>query len=105
MAVMTRRCAGHVQVDFYDAAGTFLTSEAGGRVTGIPVNDLTLSSYNQSYLLVTPPAATARARAVVVGYNDGGADIAAQTTPPYIFWTQFAVGASVPNATRLKRSL
>lgn len=98
--LMTHRCCARVQVDFYDASGAYISSATGNRVTGTPVNDLTLSSYNLSYLITSPPAGTARARGSVVGYNDGGSDIAAQTSPPFLFYTEFAIGASVPNATQ-----
>lgn len=97
--LMTHRCCAHVQVDFYNAAGSYISSAVGNRVTGTPVNDLTLSSYHLSFLITAAPPGTARARGSVVGYNDGGADIAAQTSAPFLFYTEFAIGASVPNAT------
>lgn len=98
--IMTHRCAARVQVDFYNAGGGYISTLVGNRVTGPPNNDGTMSSYKLSFLIGPAPAGAARARASIVGFNDGNSDILPQTQPPYIFFTQFAVGASLPNATQ-----
>jgi predicted phage tail protein len=98
--LLTHRCCARVQIDFYTAAGTFISSITGNRVTvpGAFGNDL--ANYALSWVHGISPANCGRVRLLAAGFNDGGSDIAAQTTPPYLFFTQTAIGASVANATQ-----
>jgi hypothetical protein len=99
--LMLHRCCGYVAIAFYNAAGTLISQINGNRVAmPTPANGTVTTSYVQSWVQGVSPATCARARLLLIAFNDGGSDIPAQTTPPFMFFTEAAIGLSVANATQ-----
>jgi hypothetical protein len=98
--LMPHRCCARVQIAFFNAAGGFISFGLGTRVVmAVPSNGTSLDKYVVSWGVATVPATATMARGMIVGFNDGGSDIPAPTSPPFLFWTQFSIGVGVPNAT------
>jgi predicted phage tail protein len=97
------RSVAHTAIDFYDSANAYISSLYGNRVVALPgvADGMSTARYVQSWTHGVSPANAARARALIICYNDGGADILpGNGNPPVLFWTQTALGVSVANATQ-----
>ncbi len=95
------RCWARVRLQFMTTAGAVTAELYGGRVAGI-LGGTEINQYGFSWTKGIAPPGTTRARLVIDGLNDGGADIATTGTPgvnPFVFFTKVVLGPSVPNAS------
>ena len=97
--LVTHSCAGFVSVWFYDGNNAIVGQFNGNRVYNNVPTGAALYAYKQSFVTATAPATAVRARLLVVGANDGGADIENAAAGPQVVFTHTLLGPGVPNAT------
>ncbi len=92
------RCFARVRIDFVTAAGATVGAGAiGGRVAG-PIGGSEIAQYGFSWCKGQVPDGAVRARMMIDGLNDNGADIPAGPagSTPYVFFTKALLGPSTP---------
>ena len=93
------RCVTRVRIEFLTSAGVQVANNqaVGDRIAG-PMGGSEQSGYGFSWAKGQVPVGATRARLVIDGFNDNGADIVAGVagTNPYVFFTKVLLGPSTP---------
>lgn len=103
--LLPTNCLGQVELRFLDANNKLLQIFQSPRFVGIDIltpgiSGESLSNYTLKFAIGQAPTNTAFAQMFIFGLNDDGGDIPNPSQPPFVFWTQAAIGVTVAGATQ-----